>query len=104
MSRRAVVVASLALVVLVSGRCSSVRDRLGGRSNRPLNLLLISIDTLRADHLGSYRYAPARTPHLDALAARGLRFGQATTVMPLTLPAHASLMTGTFPGFNGTRP
>ena len=103
MPRRAVAVAGLALAVLVSGRGSSVRDRLSGRSRRPLNLLLISIDTLRADHLGSYGYAPARTPHLDALAARGLRFAQATTVVPLTLPAHASLMTGTFPGFNGVR-
>jgi len=103
MPRRAVAVAGLALAVLVSSRCSSVRDRLGGRGSGPLNLLLISIDTLRADHLGSYGYAPARTPHLDALAARGWRFAQATTVVPLTLPAHASLMTGTFPGFNGVR-
>ena len=103
MPRRAVAAVGLALAVLVSSRCSPVRDRLSGRSNRPLNLLLVSIDTLRADHLGSYGYAPARTPHLDALAARGLRFGQATTVVPLTLPAHASLMTGTFPGYNGVR-
>ncbi len=103
MPRRAVAVAGLALAVLVSSRCSSAPDWLSGRSNRPLNLLLISIDTLRADHLGSYGYAPARTPQLDALAARGLRFGQATTVVPLTLPAHASLMTGTFPGYNGVR-
>src|SRR5712692_398562 len=103
MPRRAVAVAGLALALLVSSRCSSAPDWLSGRSNRPLNLLLISSDTLRADHLGSYGYAPARTPQLDALAARGLRFGQATTVVPLTLPAHASLMTGTFPGYNGVR-
>jgi arylsulfatase A-like enzyme/tetratricopeptide (TPR) repeat protein len=103
MPRRAVAVAGLALAALVSSPCSSVRDRLGGGASGPLNLLLISIDTLRADHLGSYGYAPARTPYLDALAARGWRFAQATTVVPLTLPAHASLMTGTFPGFNGVR-
>ena len=67
------------------------------------NLLLITLDTLRADRLGSYGYAAGETPHLDALAARGLRFERATTVMPLTLPAHASLMTGTFPAYHGVR-
>ncbi|RMH23293.1 MAG: tetratricopeptide repeat protein [Acidobacteria bacterium] len=67
------------------------------------NLLLVTLDTLRADHLGSYGYAAARTPHLDALAGRGLRFAQAATVTPLTLPAHSSLMTGTFPAYHGVR-
>ena len=51
-------------------------------SRRPTSVLLISVDTLRADRLGSYGYAAARTPHMDALAARGLRFAQATTVVP----------------------
>ena len=69
----------------------------------PRNLLLVSLDTVRADHLGSYRYAAAETPRIDALASSGLRFEQATTVVPLTLPAHSSLMTGTFPGWHGVR-
>jgi choline-sulfatase len=72
-------------------------------SGRPANVLLISIDTLRADHVGAYGYPAARTPTLDALAARGLRFTHASTVTPLTLPAHASLMTGTFPAWHGVR-
>jgi arylsulfatase A-like enzyme/tetratricopeptide (TPR) repeat protein len=72
------------------------------RDARP-SVLLITIDTLRADHLGSYGYAGAQTPALDALAARGLRFEQASTVAPLTLPAHSSLMTGTFPAYHGVR-
>lgn len=72
-------------------------------SNRADNVLIVSIDTIRADRVGSYGYAGARTPTLDALAARGLRFRQASTVMPLTLPAHASLLTGTFPAFHGVR-
>lgn len=72
------------------------------RDTRP-NVLLITIDTLRADHVGSYGYAAAQTPALDALAARGVRFTQATTVAPLTLPAHSSLMTGTFPAAHGVR-
>jgi choline-sulfatase len=69
----------------------------------PRNLLLISLDTVRADRLGSYGHAAARTPRIDALASSGLRFEQATTVVPLTLPAHSSLMTGTFPGWHGVR-
>lgn len=73
------------------------------RQQRPPNVLLVSIDTLRADRVGSYGYAAAQTPALDALAARGLRFAQATTVAPLTLPAHASLFTGTFPTYHGVR-
>jgi arylsulfatase A-like enzyme/Tfp pilus assembly protein PilF len=72
------------------------------RAGRP-NVLLISIDTLRADRLGSYGYQAAQTPALDALAARGLRFAHAATVAPLTLPAHTSLLTGTFPAFHGVR-
>jgi hypothetical protein len=72
-------------------------------SNRPANVLLVSIDTLRADHVGAYGYAAGRTPALDALAARGLRFTHASTVTPLTLPAHTSLMTGTFPAWHGVR-
>src|SRR4051812_13117848 len=72
-------------------------------SSRPPNILLISIDTLRADHVGAYGYAAAQTPTLDALARRGLRFTHASTVTPLTLPAHASLMTGTFPVWHGVR-
>lgn len=68
-----------------------------------MSVLLISIDTLRADRLGSYGYPAAATPVLDGLAARGLRFAQAATVAPLTLPAHVSLLTGTFPTFHGVR-
>jgi arylsulfatase A-like enzyme/Tfp pilus assembly protein PilF len=70
---------------------------------RARNLLLVSIDTLRADHLGSYGYAGAQTPRLDSLARSGLRFARATTVVPLTLPAHTSLLTGTFPAWHGVR-
>jgi arylsulfatase A-like enzyme/Tfp pilus assembly protein PilF len=69
----------------------------------PRNLLLVSIDTLRSDHVGCYGYAAAQTPRLDALARSGLRFAEAATVVPLTLPAHSSLMTGTFPAWHGVR-
>jgi choline-sulfatase len=72
-------------------------------SRGPRNLLVVSLDTLRADRLGSYGYAAAQTPRLDALARSGLRFERATTVVPLTLPAHSSLLTGTFPAWHGVR-
>jgi choline-sulfatase len=87
---------------LLLAAAAGVWFRNAARDSRP-NVLLITIDTLRADHLGSYGYQAAQTPALDALAARGLRFAQATTVAPLTLPAHASLMTGTFPAYHGVR-
>jgi arylsulfatase A-like enzyme/Tfp pilus assembly protein PilF len=89
-------------VAAVLGGALVFRDRLR-RSPRPRNLLLVTIDTLRADHVGSYGHAAARTPRLDGLAASGLRFARAATVTPLTLPAHSSLMTGTFPASHGVR-
>lgn len=61
------------------------------------SLLLISIDTLRADHVGSYGYARPTTPFLDELAARGARFEDVTAVSSFTLPTHASMFTGLFP-------
>ena len=67
------------------------------------NLLLITLDTTRADHLGCYGYVPARTPVLDALAAAGTSCDRAYTVAPLTLPAHASLYTGLYPAEHGIR-
>src|SRR5919199_4619035 len=73
------------------------------RPSGPRNLLLVSLDTVRADRLGCYHYAGAQTPQIDRLAATGLRFAHATTTVPLTLPAHSSLMTGTFPAGHGVR-
>jgi choline-sulfatase len=92
--------AAVVTLALLAGATYMALARRG--IHRP-NLLLITIDTLRADHVGSYGYAAARTPAIDALAARGIRFDRATTVAPLTLPAHSSLMTGTFPAFHRVR-
>ena len=66
------------------------------------NLLLVTIDTLRADAVGVYGSASARTPTLDALAADGARFDSAFAPTPITLPSHASLLTG-FPPGHGAR-
>src|SRR5690606_24031678 len=59
--------------------------------DRPRNVLLLTLDTVRADRLGAYGYSAARTPHLDALAARGVRFDDAVAPSPITGPSHASI-------------
>jgi arylsulfatase A-like enzyme/predicted Zn-dependent protease len=74
-----------------------------GWSTPPPHILIVTLDTLRADRVGAYGYPDARTPVLDQLAARGARFAAATTTVPLTLPAHASLFSGAFPGGHGVR-
>jgi tetratricopeptide (TPR) repeat protein len=65
--------------------------------------VLVTIDTLRADHLGCYGAEPTVTPTLDALAARGARFETAVSPAPLTLPSHATLLTGLDPPRHGVR-
>lgn len=67
------------------------------------NLLLITIDTLRADHLGCYGNRAVATPNLDAIAGRSLFFEKAICTAPLTLPSHTSLMTGLYPYHHGVR-
>jgi arylsulfatase A-like enzyme/Flp pilus assembly protein TadD len=59
------------------------------------------VDTLRSDHLSAYGYDGIRTPRIDALAASGVRFEQAVTHVPITLPSFSSLMTSTLPPTNG---
>jgi len=67
------------------------------------NVLLITLDTTRADHLGCYGYEKARTPRLDGLARDGVRFARAYAPAPLTLPAHTSIMSGLYPVAHGVR-
>lgn len=67
------------------------------------NVLLVTLDTLRADRLGTYGYVQGDTPHLDRLARDGIRFDQAISPMPMTLPAHTSLMTALEPYEHGVR-
>ena len=68
-----------------------------------LNVLLLTIDTLRADHLGCYGYHGVETPHIDRLAEDGVLFINATCQVPLTLPSHCSILTGTYPMHHGVR-
>ncbi len=65
------------------------------------NVVLITIDTLRADHLGCYGYKQIKTPNIDGLAADSARFERAFTVVPVTLPSHTAMMTGTYPMLSG---
>jgi arylsulfatase A-like enzyme/Tfp pilus assembly protein PilF len=79
----------------------------GTASSRQLSqtpsILLISLDTTRADHLGCYGYRAASTPHIDRWADEGVVFEQALSPVPITLPAHASILTGLFAHRHGVR-
>lgn len=88
-------VAALALVAVVG--CQR------GEPCRPRNLVLISVDTLRADHLGTYGYERPTSPFIDELASRGVVFERAYTTATWTVPSHASMLTGLYPRHHGMR-
>jgi arylsulfatase A-like enzyme len=93
---RAAVLLALAALLAAVG-CSSP----SAQRRSAANILLITVDTLRADHLSSWGYARATSPTLDALAAEGMRFDQAWSQWPKTGPSFASLFTSTYPKDNG---
>lgn len=74
-----------------------------GEDTRPYNVVLATFDTTRADHLGCYGRAEARTPHIDRVAAEGARFTRCSACSPLTTPSHASILTGNYPFVHGVR-
>lgn len=98
-NRRTAIV--LTLTVALGGVAAAIW--IAARLPRRPNIVLITIDTLRADHLGSYGYARADTPVLDALARDGVRFSEVIAQAPLTLPSHASIFTGLTPPRHGVR-
>ena len=74
------------------------------RSRPPIrNVLLISIDTLRADRVSAYGFPRPTTPNIDAVAGEGVLFKNVHTPVPMTLPAHVSMLTGTLPPTHGLR-
>lgn len=89
---RGVLVFALALLAAGCGKTTE--------QSRP-NIVLISVDTLRADRLGSYGAQAVETPAMDALARQGIRFENTSTPVPLTLPAHWTLHTGVEPWHHG---
>lgn len=102
---RRVYLRQLAIVfALLGAGCKGARERAPEPARlKPLNLVLITIDTLRADRLGCYGYRKIETPNLDALAAEGVLFENAVTQTPLTPPSHASMFTGQYPHVHGVR-
>ncbi|TKJ32861.1 hypothetical protein CEE39_04750 [bacterium (candidate division B38) B3_B38] len=108
-SRRKIVAVSLLVGVVVVGLGLYLLSRVGGfrffsRVDRSkLNVILITIDTLRADHVECYGYNKIKTPELNRMAEEGVRFAQVVAPVPLTLPSHTSIMTGTYPLFHLVR-
>ncbi len=90
-------IAGLLAAVTLFAACKKGGRLADARLDGNSNLLLITLDTTRADRIGAYGDARAATPNLDRLAREGVRFDHALTSAPLTLPAHATLMTGREP-------
>jgi arylsulfatase A-like enzyme/Flp pilus assembly protein TadD len=87
-----------AVALLLAAACSTGTPDLEGTS-----VLLVSVDTLRADRLPVYGYGDVATPSIDRLAAQSILFRRAYSHVPLTLPSHASLFTGRLPPRHGVR-
>lgn len=95
--RRIHVAGALAVAALVGLRLSVTR------AADPVGIVVITLDTTRADRLSLYGFMNVSLPHLERLAREGVVFDQATSVAPLTLPAHTSLFTGLLPPNHGVR-
>src|SRR5271169_6132710 len=93
---------SIAFLLLALAACTSRQRVISPPSTGP-SVLLITVDTLRADHLGCYGDRDVKTPAIDSLAAHGIRFADALSQVPITLPSHAVILSGTYPMWNGVR-
>jgi choline-sulfatase len=80
-----------------------VKKLFGTVKTQDLNILLFTLDTTRADHIGCYGYRQIETPNIDQIASQGFLFRNATSQVPLTLPSHSSIFTGTYPLYHGVR-
>src|SRR5437762_3789910 len=95
---------TIVAIVLAGAPASSCRSSRGAAASFPeAPVVLISIDTLRADHLPLYGYAAGSTPRIDRLGREGIVFDALYSHCPLTLPAHASMLTGLLPAHHGVR-
>ena len=111
--RRAVIGLVTACVVVAGIGCRGAEEPatpgaervavLGEVDPANLNVILITIDTLRSDHVSCYGDSQVETPNIDRLAGEGVRFSNAASTVPFTLPAHSSIMTGTYPPRHGIR-
>jgi len=107
MNKKAILIFSLlfVLILVVGGYFLFVRKDGISRPGqaKDLNYILITVDTLRADRIGCYGFSGISTPTMDMFARRGVKFEKCISTATLTLPSHASLMTGTYPTFHGVR-
>lgn len=93
--KRTIIFPVILLCVILGGRCSRSENK------KISPVILISIDTCRADRLGCYGYSGGTTPRLDALAEEGVVFENAVAPVPLTLPSHSTMLCGTDPTGHG---
>ncbi len=103
MNTRPLPILTIALTLTIAAGCAR-REPAGGlqsRAARGGNVLLVTIDTLRRDRLGAYGSDRGLTPALDRIAASGLRYAHAYSHVPMTLPAHTSILTGRVPRRHG---
>jgi arylsulfatase A-like enzyme/Flp pilus assembly protein TadD len=99
----AVAIAGVYLTVRILPVTTRPAPNAPARTKAAHNVILITLDTLRADRLSCYGSDKVATPNIDAFAAEGVRFTNAASAVPLTLPAHASIMTGLYPPGHGVR-
>jgi len=95
--RLSVFIFFLFLVYGCRGTKDDAQKSKSAASWKPFNIVVVTIDTLRPDHLGCYGYTKIRTPNLDKLAEKGTLFENAVSQVPMTPPSHASMFTGTYP-------
>ena len=110
--RRSYLVATAAIVTLVTLTAavwlhlfssSGSLDFARLRGGKQFNVIVVTLDTTRADRLGAYGFEGVQTPAIDSLARKGILFQHAYAVTPLTLPSHTSLFSGTYPPHHGVR-
>ena len=95
--------ATFALFLLGLSASTGLCQSNTGRASGGTPVLLITVDTLRADRLGCYGARSVKTPAMDALAAQGVRFDRALAQVPITPPSHAVILSGTYPMYNSVR-
>lgn len=93
----------IAAIALLALSCSRTPESSAPSAPTTEHVVIITIDTLRADRVGAYGYAPASTPALDSLAKNGVRFDRAFAAAPITQTSHATLLTGRYPQGHGAR-
>ena len=98
-SQKILFISSAFIFLIFLSACGprQMADKKTSPPRNPANILLLTLDTLRPDHLGCYGYRSIKTPNIDSLAQNGVLFTNAYSSVPTTLPSHVSIMTGQYP-------